>query len=101
MARTKGSKNRTPEQKELDNSKIMKTHNLTLEYLKSLPTLHQGQTDDLKIERDYTRVWLSRLTIEDGQPYDNQVTVEKFREVTKGGKYQGWIWVTDYTYQAK
>lgn len=80
----------------------MKTHNLTLKELEAMPTLSVGQADDLKIETADTRVWLSRMTVEDGQPYDNQVTVEKYRKLTKNKTmYQDWRWVTDYTYQAK
>ena len=50
---------------------------LTLDYLEDLPTINDGQFDDLKIEEPDVRVWLSRMTVADGAPYDNQVTVEK------------------------
>lgn len=80
----------------------MKYRNLTLEYLESLPTLSVGQADDLKIDNGDTRVWLSRMTIDDGMEYDNQVTIEKYREATtRGEMYHSKRWVTDYTYQAK
>lgn len=49
----------------------------TLAELEALPTLHQGQMDDLKIKTNYIQVWLSRMTKEDGIPYDNQVTIER------------------------
>lgn len=49
----------------------------SLKKLQSLPTLHQGQTDDLKIETNRECVWLSRLTIADGMPYNNEVTIEQ------------------------
>ena len=65
---------------------------LTLRKLESLPTLTQGHTDDLKLESATSRVWLSRLTKEDGMPYDNQVTEEQLIN----GK-----WVTVRQYQAK
>ena len=65
---------------------------LTLRKLESLPTLKQGHTDDLKLESATSRVWLSRLTKEDGMPYNNQVTEESFIN----GK-----WVTVRQYQAK
>lgn len=65
---------------------------LSLKELEALTTLKQGHTDDLKIESDLCRIWLSRLTVEDGQPYDNQVTIE----LLVAGK-----WVTCKTYQAK
>lgn len=49
---------------------------MTLHDLQSLPTLAVGQTDDLKFDNGEKRVWLSRMTVADGMPYDNQVTVE-------------------------
>lgn len=48
----------------------------TLKELKALPTLAVGQADDLKMDTGTVRVWLSRCTVEDGEPYDNKVTVE-------------------------
>ena len=48
----------------------------TLNELESLPTLCVGQADDLKIESELVRVWLSRCTKADGEPFDNKVTVE-------------------------
>lgn len=64
----------------------------TLEELESLPTLSVGQADDLKVDTGNTRVWLSRCSVEDGEPYDNKVTVERLAE----GR-----WVEVETYQAK
>jgi hypothetical protein len=54
------------------------TYELTLSQLRELPTLHQGQADDCKIESDTERVWLSRCTMEDGEPWDHKVTVERY-----------------------
>jgi hypothetical protein len=51
--------------------------------LRAMPTLEQGQFDNLKVSTGSTRVWLSRMTVEDGAPYGNQVTVEKLR----GGRW--------------
>jgi hypothetical protein len=69
-------------------------YELSLEELEALPTLAQGQADDLKIESDTERVWLSRCTVEDGEPWNNKVTVErKF-----GGSWievEAWEAVTD------
>ena len=45
--------------------------------LASMPTLHTGHFDDLKVDKGDLRVWLSRMTVEDGMPYNNQVTVER------------------------
>lgn len=64
----------------------------TLTVLKRLPTIRRSQTDDLKFESALMRVWLSRLTKEDGQPYDNQVTVERFN---------GESWKTTEQYEAQ
>lgn len=47
--------------------------------LAALPTITQGQVDDLKIETKTERVWLSRLTREDGVAQDHQITVEHLR----------------------
>lgn len=85
----------------------------TLAELEALPTLSQGHTDDLKIETENTRVWLSRMTVEDGEPYNNKVTVEKLKGGYIGasreayekrgarGRWEAPRWVTTYTYQAK
>lgn len=49
-------------------------------HLATLPTIRQGQVDDLKIETDTERVWLSRLTREDGVSQDHAITVEHLRD---------------------
>lgn len=67
---------------------------MKLPKLQAMPTLHVGHTDDLKIETPTKRIWLSRLTIEDGMPYNNQVTEEKLHAVTGS-------WVTVKQYEAK
>lgn len=82
--------------------------------LESLPTISAGQFDDLKIETENRRIWLSRCTIEDGEPYNNKVTVEKltgdrytaatreqYENQRKHGRWEGPRWVVDYTYEAK
>lgn len=51
--------------------------NYTLDEIEAMPTIHSGQYDNLKIDDGQTRVWLSRLSIEDGMPYNNEVTVER------------------------
>ena len=54
----------------------------TAQELEALPTLSTGQADDLKVEgeddRGRYRVWLSRCTVEDGELFNNAVTVERF-----------------------
>lgn len=64
----------------------------TLTELKAVPTLSQGHFDNLKIDTGTERIWLSRMTIEDGMPYNNQVTEEHLIN----GK-----WETVKEYQAK
>lgn len=51
---------------------------MTAAELEDLPRLAQGQADDLKVDDgDGWRVWLCRCGVEDGMPFDNQVTVER------------------------
>lgn len=69
----------------------------TLEEITNMPTIHSGQYDDLKLENGDIKVWLSRLSIEDGQPYNNQVTVEKLVKNKQGVS----VWKTIEQYQAK
>lgn len=52
-------------------------YEISLAELEALPTISEGQADSLKIESDSERVWLSRCTVEDGEPWDNKVTVER------------------------
>lgn len=84
----------------------------TLTELKAMPTIFQGQFDDLKIETEDARIWLSRMTEEDGELCSNKVTVEKLksgyiatsREAYRRGERGRWLapyWVTEYTYEAK
>ena len=86
----------------------------TLAELEAMPTITVGQADDLKVETENRRVWLSRCTVEDGEPYNNKVTVEKltggeyisatrnaYERYGKRGRWEGPRWVTDYTYQAR
>lgn len=49
----------------------------TKEELEAMPTINSGHFDNLKIETQTTRVWLSRMTVADGMPYNNMITVEK------------------------
>ena len=61
----------------------------TAEELEEMPTISCGQADNLKIETEDMRVWLSRCGVEDGMPYDNMVTIERLRE----GR---WVTVHEY-----
>lgn len=65
--------------------------NFTLEELQNKETLGSSHFDNLKIDEDCYRVWLSRMTIDDGMEYNNQVTVE---ELVNG------VWVIARQYQA-
>lgn len=65
----------------------------TLAELEALPTIEQGHMDDLKIKTKYIKVWLSRMTKEDGMPYDNQVTIERLTS--------NYTWVTVSQFQAR
>ena len=49
----------------------------TLAELEALPTLFEGQADDLKIEGGSVRIWLSRCGVPDGEPCENKVTIEE------------------------
>lgn len=66
----------------------------TLKELESMPTLEHGHDADLKVEdiERGIRIWLSRLGVEDGMPFDNAVIIEK-RINDK--------WVVVYEYQAE
>jgi len=68
------------------------TKRCTLRQLKAMRTISQGHTDNLKVDTGTTRIWLSRMTVEDGMPYNNQVTVEKM----KNG-----VWETVDEYRAR
>jgi hypothetical protein len=61
----------------------------TADELRSLPTLSVAQADNLKIDTGTERVWLSRCGVEDGEPYDDKITVERLR----GGR---WVTVEEY-----
>ena len=64
----------------------------TAKELEKMPTISEGQADDLKVEKKSKyRIWLSRMTIEDGMPYNNQVTEEKF-----DSKSGSWKTVREY-----
>ena len=60
--------------------RFISNHRYTKNELDSMPTLSQGQFSNLKVEdlnnNPPVRVWLSRMHVEDGMPYDNAVEVE-------------------------
>jgi hypothetical protein len=74
---------------------LLQPKKFTLKELQEVSTIEQGHFDNLKYEGPLPcyemrfgkyelltnpdlkfRIWLSRMTKEDGMPYDNQVTVE-------------------------
>lgn len=57
----------------------------TLKELQQLETITQGHTDNLKIETEDIKVYLSRMTVEDGMTANNMVTVKK---LTDGGNWE-------------
>ena len=65
----------------------------TLAELEAMPTIATGQAYDLKVETSSERVWLSRVGVDDGMEYDNQVTEE-----VKG---PDGIWTVYATYEAQ
>lgn len=64
-------------------------HRYTTEELELLPVSHQGQADDCHIDSGDVRVWLSRTGVDDGEPFENTVTVERLQ----GG---AWVEVAKY-----
>ena len=64
----------------------------TLAELQALPTIEQASTGNLKVKAPKKRVWLSQMTVADGAPYNNQVTIET---------YANGSWAPILTYQAK
>jgi hypothetical protein len=48
----------------------------TADEIRDLPTLCTGQADSLKVDDGTMRVWLSRCTVEDGEPYNDKITIE-------------------------
>lgn len=67
-------------------------HELTLQEIKSMEVLHVGQYDNLIYEDEDTRVWISRLGLEDGEKFNSAVTVEKLINNR---------WQTEREYEAK
>lgn len=65
----------------------------TLSQIRNMPTIESGQFDNLKYDDGEHRVWHSRMHTYDGQPYDDQVTVE----VNRGGG----IWKKIDTYDPR
>lgn len=65
----------------------------SLARLEALPTIRQGHFDNLKVEYQNYRLWLSRMTVADGALHDHMVVVEHLN--AKGE------WLEFLTYQAR
>lgn len=49
----------------------------TTDQLLEIDTIRSGHDADLKIDDGQIRVWLSRNSIKDGEPFDNTIYVER------------------------
>lgn len=72
----------------------------SLKELEAMDTIEQSQFDDLKHQGIFERVWLSRMSIEDGQPYNNQVTIERSKIYFSRGKRKSTRWEITEQYEA-
>ena len=50
----------------------------SIDTLMTMTTIRHSHDADLKFEDKTTRVWLSRLGKEDGEPYSNTVYIEQY-----------------------
>jgi hypothetical protein len=76
---------------------MLRMRRFSLKELENMPVQHQGHFDNIMIDKKDYRVALSRMTVEDGMPYNNQVTHERLfngvwetvdqYEALKGFKY--------------
>jgi hypothetical protein len=73
---------------------MKKYERFTLEELENMETISQGHMEDLKFDNGSIKIWLSRMTKEDGMPYDNQVTVEFYNP-------KNYKWETIDEYEAR
>lgn len=73
-----------------DDSPVMGDRLFSAAELREMPTLAIGQVDDLKFDDGQgVRFWLSRLGVEDGEPYSDKVSIEELIE----GK---WVTTAEY-----
>jgi hypothetical protein len=79
------NKGKTLKNKKNKKKERIKMRKYTLRELQAMETISQGHTDNLKIKTEDTKVWLSRMTVEDGMPYNNMVTIEK---LTNDGRWE-------------
>lgn len=70
----------------------------SVEDLAAMPTISQGQADDLKYQHLNVRWWLARCGEEDGQEYPIMVEIEvmgRWEEVHKYGDWDQWRDIKD------
>lgn len=73
-------------------------YSYSTEHLESLPTISRSQDADLKIDAGGMRVWLSRMTKEDGAEHDHEVTVERYElRYADGAWGRAWLTVARYS----
>jgi len=65
---------------------------LTLKEVKAMPVIRRTHASNVIVEEGIRRVSVSRMTVADGMPYDNQVIVE----ICIGGQ-----WYVVAQYEAK
>ena len=66
--------------------------------LRQRPTITTSQAGDVKYDEDGVRVWLSRCTVEDGEPYDTKVTIalREMVPITPDDPYGEWQTLIEY-----
>ena len=63
------------------NTKLSDFTGYTPKQILELPTIETGHTENLKIHVPLkTKIWVSRLTTDDGMPYNNQIVVEQLKD---------------------
>lgn len=65
------------EEEQVMTEKLNPMRKYTLREIQAMPVVRQSQYDDVLFESERFRVWRSNMTIEDGAPYNNQITVEE------------------------
>jgi len=71
---------------------MINTHEYTTDVLESMPILAQGQAEDLRTEVELHdgsigRIWMSRVGVDGGEPWEHTVTLE----VRRNGRWHNVI----------
>lgn len=56
---------------------------LSIDDINAADVISSAQFDDLLYDKDGLRIWVSRMSIEDGMPYNDQVTIEEYSETKR------------------